>query len=100
MAGLLDAYTFLGNDLALSMVKAEAEYFMRYYDNVIAVNGTEHWLLMLETEFGGMNEVLFNLYDITGDPEHFRCHLLPPLHLTSQSRSHVLQYSPDKTCIT
>lgn len=76
MAGLLDANTFLGNEVALEMVKEEAEHFTRYYDNVIAINGTEHWLSMLEVEFGGMNEVLFNLYDVTGDPEHIRCALL------------------------
>ena len=72
MAGLLDAHTFLGNEVALEMVKDEAKHFTRYYDNVIAINGTEHWLRMLEVEFGGMNEVLFNLYDVTGDPEHIR----------------------------
>ena len=27
---------------------------------------------MLETEFGGMDEVLANLYAVTGDPEHLR----------------------------
>ncbi|CAL8460830.1 g361 [Coccomyxa elongata] len=72
MAGLLDAYNFLGVEVALKMVEDEAEYFRGYYDRVIAVNGTDHWLRMLETEFGGMNEVLFNLYDITNDPEHIR----------------------------
>lgn len=72
MAGLLDTYNFLGVEVALKMVKDEAEYFRGYYDRVIAVNGTDHWLRMLETEFGGMNEVLFNLYDITKDPEHIR----------------------------
>ncbi len=72
MAGLLDAYNFLGIEMALKIVKDEAEYFTEYYDRVVAVNGTDHWLRMLETEFGGMNEVLFNLYDITKDPEHIR----------------------------
>ena len=72
MAGLLDAHNFLGYDVALEMVKDEAEHFTRYYNDVVATNGTEHWLRMLEVEFGGMNEVLFNLYDVTGDPEHIR----------------------------
>ena len=73
MAGLLDAHLFMGNDVALTMVKEEAAFFLCYIDNVIAVNGTAHWHQMLEDEFGGMNEVLFNLYDVTHNPEHLRC---------------------------
>ena len=30
------------------------------------------WQALLETEFGGMNEVLANLYAVTGNPEHLR----------------------------
>lgn len=73
MAGLLDAYTFLGNELALDMVVREADYFKAYHDHVIEVNGTAHWVTMLDNEFGGMAETLFKLYNITGDREHWRC---------------------------
>lgn len=73
MAGLLDVHLFMGDDLALGMAEEEAAFFTRYIDNVIAVNGTAHWHQMLEDEFGGMNEVLFNLFDVTRNPEHLRC---------------------------
>ena len=73
IAGLLDAYTFLGSQLALDMVVKEAEYFVAYHDHVAEVNGTTHWVKMLDNEFGGMAETLFKLYDITGDRKHWRC---------------------------
>lgn len=38
--------------------------------HVLAVNGTDHWLQVLDTEFGGMNEALYNLYSLTQDPAH------------------------------
>ena len=72
MAGLLDAFTFLGNHLALDMVVLEARYFLAYHNNVVAVNGTMHWVKMLDNEFGGMAETLFKLYDITGEQDHWR----------------------------
>lgn len=53
MAGLLDMYTFQGNELALDMVKDEAAFFTAYADEVIAEHGADHWLAMLEVEFGG-----------------------------------------------
>lgn len=72
VAGLLDAHLFAGSGLALAMAAEEAAFFTRYIDEVIAVNGSAHWHQMLEDEFGGMNEVLFNLYGVTRDPEHLR----------------------------
>lgn len=77
MAGLLDAYTYMDRQKALFMVISEAAFFTRYIDHVITVKGTAHWHAMLDTEFGGMNEVLYNLYDITRNPEHLRCAQLP-----------------------
>jgi hypothetical protein len=75
MAGLLDAYLFMGNSNALGMAYLEAQFFTAYIDRIIATKGLGHWHAMLENEFGGMNEVLFNLYDVTLDPEHLRCGL-------------------------
>ena len=73
IAGLLDAYTFLGDELALDMVVKEAGYFLDYQQHVVEVNGTGHWVKMLDNEFGGMAETLFKLYAITGDEDHKRC---------------------------
>ena len=73
MAGLLDAYLYVDNYDALDMASAEAAFFTQYIDRIVARKGTAHWHGMLENEFGGMNEVLYNLYDATEDPEHLRC---------------------------
>ena len=67
MAGLLDRYTFLGDDSALEMVIAEAEYFHEWIQDILGNEGHEHWIQMLENEYGGMEEVLFNLYEATGN---------------------------------
>ncbi|KAK9805585.1 hypothetical protein WJX72_006497 [[Myrmecia] bisecta] len=72
MAGLLDQYTFAGNELALQMCVDEAAYFLKRIDATLAVNGTAHWHEMLNNEFGGMNEVMYNLHAVTKDPEHLR----------------------------
>ena len=67
MAGLLDHYTFLGNDLALQMVVDEATFFLGYIEDVLGNEGKDHWLQMLEVEYGGMEELLFNLFAATCD---------------------------------
>lgn len=77
MAGLLDQYTFSGNKVALQMVADMAAYFTKRVDNTIKVNGTEHWHNILNNEFGGMSEVLHNLYGVTQDKEHLRCVIQP-----------------------
>lgn len=72
MAGLLDQHLFTGSDLALDIVTGMAGFCLGYVDNVIKVNGTDHWHNMLNNEFGGMAEALYNLYDITKDKDHVR----------------------------
>eukprot|EP00884_Botryococcus_braunii_P007107 jgi/Botrbrau1/16398/Bobra.0387s0008.1 len=63
MAGLLDQYLFLGNPLALQMVQDEAGTSCGTSTTVVG-GPTEHstGTNMLNNEFGGMNEVLINLY--------------------------------------
>ena len=73
MAGLLDQYSFSGNKVALQMVTDMAAYFAKRVDNTIKFNGTEQWHNVLNNEFGGMSEVLHNLYGVTQDKEHLRC---------------------------
>lgn len=67
MAGLLDHYNFLGNKLALEMVVDEAKFFHGYLVDILQKEGRDHWLQMLEVEYGGMEEVLYNLYEATQD---------------------------------
>ncbi len=66
MAGLLDMYRFAGNKQAREIVEKMASWVKSRLDKLSA----EQIQAMLQTEFGGMNEVLTNLYAVTGKPEH------------------------------
>jgi DUF1680 family protein len=63
-AGLRDAYRFTGNRTALDVERK----FAGWAEGVLAGLDDEQIQHMLETEFGGMNEVLVDLYADTGDP--------------------------------
>lgn len=68
MAGLLDMYTLVGNGQALAVVKGMASWVGRWVDPL----GDALMNRVLEREYGGMNEVLYNLYAATGDRTAFR----------------------------
>ena len=62
-AGLRDAYRFTGNQTALDLeIK-----FAAWAETIVAPLTLEQTQQMLNTEFGGMNEVLADLYADTGD---------------------------------
>jgi len=62
-AGLRDAYRFTGNRTALELeIK-----FAAWAETMMAQLNPEQTQQMLNTEFGGMNEVLADLYADTGD---------------------------------
>lgn len=62
-AGLRDAYRFTGNQTALELeIK-----FAAWAETILARLTPEQTQQMLNTEFGGMNEVLADLYADTGD---------------------------------
>jgi uncharacterized protein len=63
MAGLVDAYLYCGNMLALSVVEGMADWTER----TVAHLTEDQRLKMLNCEYGGMNDVLVNLYAITGN---------------------------------
>jgi len=65
-AGLLDMYLLTGNKQALEVVRSMAEWAKRRTDRL----DDEAMQRMLKVEFGGMSEVLFNLYATTGDASH------------------------------
>ena len=65
MAGLLDAYQCCGNAQALEVDNAMAGYFKHRIDKLSDAQMQK----VLETEFGGMMEVLANLYGVTGNTE-------------------------------
>jgi DUF1680 family protein len=61
MAGLLDAYVLTGNSDALQVAEGMARWVGDYFTGISA----EQRQRMLRTEFGGMNEVLVNLAELT-----------------------------------
>jgi DUF1680 family protein len=61
MAGLLDMYVHTGNEQALQTAEAMAGWVDGYFEGI----GDEQRQRMLRTEYGGMNEVLANLYGLT-----------------------------------
>ncbi len=63
MAGLLDQYQLAGNKQALEVVQGMASWA----DNWTASKPEAHMQSILDTEFGGMNEVLYNLAAVTDD---------------------------------
>ena len=68
MAGLLDVSLHCDNQQALDVLVRFADWVKLRVDRI----SEEQQQAALETEFGGMNEVLANLYAVTGNPEHLR----------------------------
>ncbi len=66
MAGLLDMYAYCGNKQALDILEKMAAWIKLRTDQL----DDEAMQRMLRTEFGGMNEVLADLYAYTGNPDH------------------------------
>ena len=72
MQGLLDQHQLLGNEEAFEILIRMATYFNGRITSLIRRNGTAVWEQVLNTETGGMNDVMYKLYAITHDPEHLR----------------------------
>ncbi|MEV6643021.1 beta-L-arabinofuranosidase domain-containing protein [Amycolatopsis sp. NPDC051371] len=66
MAGLLDQYLLAGNQQALDVLVRTAAWTKTRTDPL----STTQMQQVLRTEFGGMPEVLTNLYQVTGDANH------------------------------
>jgi DUF1680 family protein len=65
MAGLLDNWTLATNSQALDMVRGMATWVREYARPV----PDEQWQRMLNVEYGGMNDVLYQLATVTEDPQ-------------------------------
>ncbi len=66
MAGLVDAYLYCDNLKALDIVKKMADWVATIVDPL----NDEQRYKMLRCEFGGMNDVLANIYAITGNKKY------------------------------
>ena len=68
MAGMLDMYVHTGNEQALAVAEGMADWVRAYFTSI----GDDRRQFMLRTEYGGMNEVLANLYGLTGKEQYLR----------------------------
>jgi DUF1680 family protein len=66
MAGLLDQHTRMGNAQALDVLQGMA----RWVGGWVQPLGDAAMQRVLEREYGGMNEVLYNLAAVTGNERH------------------------------
>jgi uncharacterized protein len=67
-AGLLDMYVLTGNQQALDVLKKAADWAIKFTDPL----SDEQFQAMLRTEHGGINEVLANLYGVTGEEKYLK----------------------------
>ncbi len=68
LAGLLDVYQYCGTKKALTIANKMAHWVKHRTDKLSPI----HMQQTLEMEFGGMGEVLANLYAISGNPDHLK----------------------------
>lgn len=73
MQGILDQHQLSKQPKALPMLTSMASYFCSRVKKVINTRGYDHWQHILETEFGGMNEVLYKLYQETQEEQWLQC---------------------------
>ncbi len=62
LAGLLDMYLLTGSQQALDVARGMADWTRRWTDSLSDADMAR----IMHVEFGGMNEVLYNLYAVTG----------------------------------
>jgi DUF1680 family protein len=66
LAGLVDIYQHCGDERALEIALGMAAWVKRWAE----ARSDAEMARILEVEYGGMNEVLYNLHALTGDPAH------------------------------
>ena len=66
MAGLADAYLYTNNDQALQVLKGMSDWAASVVDKLDDVQRQK----MLKCEYGGMNEILANVYAFTGEKKY------------------------------
>ncbi|NEA99308.1 beta-L-arabinofuranosidase domain-containing protein [Streptomyces sp. SID13726] len=70
MRGLLDAHTLGGNQQALRIASAMGDWVHSRLSRLPKAQLERMWSIYIAGEYGGMNEVLADLYTLTGRPEH------------------------------
>jgi uncharacterized protein len=67
-SGLIDQYLYCSNQTALDILNQAASWAY----NKLSTLSAEKQAVMLRNEFGGINDTFYNLYAITGNPEHLK----------------------------
>eukprot|EP01051_Picozoa_sp_SAG22_P018406 SAG22_NODE_3089_length_1950_cov_1.398703_3_plen_337_part_01 len=70
LAGMLDAHKFLGDEVALQVATGLFEFLEPKMAGLIENHGRGWWDDILQWEFGGMNDVLYELFARTGNVTH------------------------------
>ncbi len=85
LAGLVDTYKLTGNDKALEMADALGTWV---YNRVGSYNSTTQ-TRVLNVEYGGMNDALYELYKITKNPNHAKAaHMFDEVSLFDSIYNH------------
>lgn len=72
-AGLLDCYELLGNSLALKIAEDLGDWTCRRLSRLPKDQRNRMWSMYIAGEFGGMNEVMARLFQITGEERYLEC---------------------------
>ncbi|MEU0340381.1 beta-L-arabinofuranosidase domain-containing protein [Streptomyces bobili] len=70
MRGLLDAHTLAGNAQALTIASRMGDWVHSRLGRLPKAQLERMWSIYIAGEYGGMNEVLVDLYALTGRQEH------------------------------
>ncbi|MEV2217629.1 beta-L-arabinofuranosidase domain-containing protein [Streptomyces sp. NPDC050997] len=70
MRGLLDAHTLAGNAQALAIASKMGDWVHSRLGRLPTAQLERMWSIYIAGEYGGMNEVLADLYALTGKQEH------------------------------
>ncbi|MPY57764.1 glycosyl hydrolase [Streptomyces spongiae] len=70
LRGLLDAHTLAGNEQALTIASQMGDWVHSRLSRLPKAQLERMWSIYIAGEYGGMNEVLTDLYALTGREEH------------------------------
>lgn len=70
LAGLIDIANRLGNARARALATGMGDWVVARVARVLATGGQAQWQMVLNTEWGGMNDALNNLFRLTGDARY------------------------------
>ncbi|MGW0867486.1 glycoside hydrolase family 127 protein [Streptomyces sp. NPDC002611] len=70
MRGLLDAHTLAGHQQALTIAAKMGDWVHSRLGRLPQAQLERMWSIYIAGEYGGMNEVMTDLYALTGRPEH------------------------------